>query len=688
MNNWAPVQTEFFTFKGGLDLMTTPIEVGAGRLLDTLNYEPDINGGYSRCQGYERFDGRPSPSAATYAAVPCTLTATIAPGDVVTCGASSGVYVYAITGGILLADPTGDYPRDSELRVNGGTVGFTSASVRPNDPITASVDAQYTIDAAAVRRARIGPVPGSGPVRSVWSLQGQVFAVRDNLAGTAGVIYRATSAGWAEVPLPRELGFTAGAALFLPGQTVKGNTSGATGIVRRVCLEAGAWGAAGAAAASGRLIIDTVAGNFSAGESLRSSVDAYAANRATSAAPLATQITLSPGGRYEWVNFNFEGQASALRAYCANGVDRAFEFDGTTVAPIRTGAAIDKPSFVTAVNNLLWLGMGSSGMYSVAGRPHCWDGTLFAGEIAFGDTVTAMQPLPGEALGVWTRNSTHAVVGAKYSDFKKQIIAPETGALRGTVSLLTDTYWMDDRGITSAFTSRNYGNFEHATVSRDIQPLINRLQNRGVASVTVRAKNQYRLICNDGRVLVMHVDGAETAGARRSFTLLQYLFEPSCACSVEDGNGRERLFAGSNDGYVYELERGSSFDGSAIEAFARIWYYNSRSPTQRKRYRRVTVELAAVQYAALRLYVDYSTGDQGIPTFLRDGIEVNGVGGVWEVDSWDAMFYDAQSYSSPTVSLTGTGTNLSLLFYSNTALDFGHRLQGALLHYSPRRLQR
>ena len=56
---------------------------------------------------------------------------------------------------------------------------------------------------------------------------------------------------------------------------------------------------------------------------------------------------------------------------------------------------------------------------------------------------------------------------------------------------------------------------------------------------------------------------------------------------------------------------------------------------------------------------------------------------------WDAFVYDGQSsINQPNLSIEGTGTNLALTFYTNTALDAGHVLQGAMVHYTPRRLER
>jgi hypothetical protein len=60
-----PTLTTYYPMAGGLDLVTPSLQKSPGRCIDALNYEPTTVGGYRRINGYERFDGRPSPTAAS-----------------------------------------------------------------------------------------------------------------------------------------------------------------------------------------------------------------------------------------------------------------------------------------------------------------------------------------------------------------------------------------------------------------------------------------------------------------------------------------------------------------------------------------------------------------------------------------------------------------------------------------------
>jgi len=55
-----------FQLKGGVNETTPPLSLKPGELYGASNYEPGETNGYRRIDGYERLDGRLSPSEASY----------------------------------------------------------------------------------------------------------------------------------------------------------------------------------------------------------------------------------------------------------------------------------------------------------------------------------------------------------------------------------------------------------------------------------------------------------------------------------------------------------------------------------------------------------------------------------------------------------------------------------------------
>lgn len=83
--------SRFFPFAGGLDVVTPAIAKDPGRLIASGNYSPDL-GGYRRIVGYERFDGHPSPSEATYHILNFNTGENEPPEDATVAGLTSGAH--------------------------------------------------------------------------------------------------------------------------------------------------------------------------------------------------------------------------------------------------------------------------------------------------------------------------------------------------------------------------------------------------------------------------------------------------------------------------------------------------------------------------------------------------------------------------------------------------------------------
>lgn len=671
------VQTEYFAFRGGLNQTTPALSVPAGSLIQVNNYEPDINGGYARTLGYERFDGRPRPSDATYeliaAAQASVDMAAVPAGTLVDIGAFTARFISVVTGGIAVANLSGTLVGGEAI-----DVGMTSYGVVDADPllpvaITSAQEAQYLADAANAVRTQITQ-PGSGalPVRGIFFIQGSFYCIRD--VGSAALMYRATTSGWAAVDLGEQVVFSNANAAAGVGTTL--TQGGVSATIAKVILETGTFLSG---TNTGRYILTArTGGNFAAGAATTNGAGTVTLGGAQ------TANALSIDGEYEFTTYNFGGRTSQNAIYGCNGIDRAFEFNGTVFAFINTGSTPDAPMYVAGHRNVLFLGIGSSVIASAPGLPFNYVAADGAAEIATGDDITGLLSLPGEALGIFGRNRVSQLLGDSVNNYNLQVISSDIGSVAHTAVVMGDAFMLDDRGVTSVSTSDRFGNFERSTLSRLVQPFVDSIRGNALAAHPVRQKNQYRVVTNDGQVLVMYLDDR----GRPAFTPLAYDFTPTCVANYEDADGNERIFYGSSDGWVYEMGVGSSFDGDSYTSFAKIYYQNSRSPRVRKHYRRMVLELDAVLYAALSFTYELSYADNDVPVARTTAFESEGVGGNWDVSNWNQFFWDGRDVNTPSLSLEGTGINISLLFYSSTDLDQGHTLQSAILHYTPRRIQR
>jgi hypothetical protein len=669
---------DYFACQGGLDTMSPPLTMPPGVAINAQNFECSITGGYRRIAGYERYDGRVSPSDQYYATLAATITGSYAVGNTLT-GLSSGatcVIIAAATTGFYVTKVVGVFEAAEELQVSAVTVATCVTPTVIGGGTTQKEDAELSALAADVYRADIEAVPGSGPVRGVWSYNNNLYAFRDNAGQTACEMHKASASGWQTVSFGYELSFSTGVVQIEEGDTVVGGTSGATGIVKRVLTRTGTWGSD----AAGTLVFSSITGTFQASETIKVSTVTHATATATQAA-----ITLLPGGRFQFVNYNFFGGAYTARMYGCDGTNRAFEFDGTTFAPISTGMLVDAPQFITAHKSHLFLSFDSSVQHSGVGDPYAWSVVLGASELALGEQVTGMVPHIGDAanasLVMMTRNRIFVLYGNSSSDWNLVTAQTEVGGLAYTQQKIGDMYWLDDRGVTAMQAVLQFGNFAQATASQQIQDWIREKKSRVVDSHISRESNQYRLFFNDGTGLYSSFSNGKLVGMMP----ISFPNDVKCSCSNEWNDGVERIFFGSSNGYVYQLERGASFDGEAIDAYFTTSYNNIKSPNVQKRYRKAVLEVRGSGYTALQFGYELGYTDTNIPQPIQTTLTIDLALTMWDAFTWDNFFWDGRSLAPSALSITGSAENIALAVSSRSAVIRPFTVTGMLVHYTPRR---
>lgn len=678
--------SDYFPFGGGLNLVDTPLTMRPGQLLACSNYEPGIRGGYTSLAGYERFDGRVAPSDASYWLIDyVNRVVNPAVGATITGGTSgaTGILLFdvqnAAAGYFVLARVTGTFQDGEALQVSAVTQATADDVAIPDDAATDELHSQYQLAAQADARAQIGVVPGSGSILGVAVYRGVGYAVRNNVGGTAAVIHKSTASGWQPVALGFKLRFITGLAAALhEGDTVVGGTSGATGVIRRLVVQTGTFGAGDA---TGYVVIMSITGTFQSAELLK----VGGTDRATTSG-LAVAQTLAPGGKFEFRVHNFYGHTSTTRLYGVDGVSRAFELQDSPAifVQIETGMTVDTPNHIAVHNDQLFLMFpGGSVQKSGVGDPVIWSVSLGAGEIAIGDEGTGFLEELGGTLFIFARNKTLYLTG-KEGTYVLDSFNNDVGAWPGMIQRIGQGVYLDDRGFSLLAASQNFGNFSYTSFSGVIQPLIEQIKLSGTASVVVRDKNLFRAFFADGRFVSIGFNGRKVTG----LTTSSYEKVVRCAFSGEELDGKELLLFGSDDGYVYRADKGTSFDGADIQTFMRPVFHHSRTPSRRKRYRRAQFDVAVQGPCELQIGVDYSFADPDEPGEPIAAIELEGGGGFWNVSDWNEFKWNTGAGSSAIVKLEGSGINIGFLIASRSAVNAPHSLQGVSLHHSQRRINR
>lgn len=681
------MQSDAFPLVGGLDLVTVPAMVKPGRVSSGVNFEPDSNGGYTKMRGVERYDGHPSPSSASYYVAEAVITGAVFFRDIITGSVSgaTGVVVAIEATRLILAKVTGTFLVES-ITVLGAPQGSVS-SVLVDSETNVRSHAVYKNLAADVLRDDITRVPGSGPVRGVKYYKGEKYALRDNAAATACVLHRATPVGWQAVPFGREIKFDNATGEVLEGVVVVGSSSFASGVVKRALLRTGTWSSQGV----GTLVFTTVSGAFIGNENLLiGGVVKAVANGAD------TPITLLPGGKFEFEVINFFGTAGTERLYSADGVNFLGEFDGVTWAPIRTGAVVDNPKFVREHRKHLICSILGSVFTSGIGNPYSYTAISGAAEIGTGSSISGLSPEVGDgvsgAMLVLTDQKCFMLYGNDSTDFKLVLHSPTSGGKAYTVQNLGYSHFLGSRGVTQLVASQAFGNFQLNVLTKDIQPLVDQKRGMQISSCVVRNNNQYWLLFDDGSGIIMQVLQSNNTNAPTIGPAMAFDYGVDRVMNVIDSfvdiDGIDRALAGSTDGFVYELNRGTTLDGDSMRFNLMLHFNHSNSLRIRKNYRRTVFHVEATGYAEFEIGHDLGFGKRSIRQSRLQDQSLLGKGGFWDSFVWTAFVWDTPMVEELNVYTPGNGDSIALIVAGDSEITEQFTLQTCIPYFKINRPER
>lgn len=728
------VQDDIVLFQGGLDLTTPILKLKPGHVRAAQNWQAVTNeegGGYERIGGYERFTGQTSPSTVSYIVLMISSW-TLKPslwtsadpdlaGVILTGGTSGAQAIYAVEPGptpwpmfgggtfrqrrsfavedasdslyegqpyvILTGSVSGTFQAGETLTAkyfdiagnqsapwNVGVIAsvgdaFTPLSPRQN-AIIGAILADHT-------RSTLAPPPGAGPVLGVVSLVSggvrTVYAWRNTADGSAAAVYKSSSGGWLVVPLYYEVRFTTGGT-STPAEGATLTRLGVTATIKRVVRESGAWADGDAA---GRFIITVPSGgNFTAGAATIGAITVTLSG-------VESAISLLPSGRYVFDVCNFGGQLTSKRIYGADGVNRAFEFDGDVLAPIETKAPQDKPKFVRKHHNHLVLAIGSSLMISGPGKPYVFAAAEGALEQPTGDEVTGLLVQPGNqdtaAMAVFGRDNSGVLYGTSAATFNYKSFTTKTGSLPYMQENLDQSYVMDDRGVMSLAAAQDYGNFRQATLTANISEFLTERKLRAVGACVSVDRSQLRLFFSDGSALYLTIVNGRLIGAMPQ----QFHHALSCVWSAEDASGNEETFAGGADGHVYQLDRGGSFDGAPITHYLVFAPNFMKAPSIKKVFRNGDLEIDADAYAEFDVgyALRYSSAlvFQPVPTSFNNSLRAVPA---WDSFVWDNFVWDGTTMGPMEIGIKGKSEVIQMIISGSSDFVQPFRLSSLNTHFN------
>lgn len=286
--------------------------------------------------------------------------------------------------------------------------------------------------------------------------------------------------------------------------------------------------------------------------------------------------------------------------YNFDGTEKIAIVDGSNVPATYTETniftnLIDAPTDVTAASfvanfkNQLFFAKDNVITFTAPYTDSDFTAANGSGTISVGADVTGLIVFRQQLI-IFTDSSIFQLVGNTVADFNLQPITLDIGCIdTGTIQEVGgDVMFLAPDGLRLLSGTERIGDFGLGVVSKNIQKELIDLvsSNSSFASVVVRSKSQYRIFGynpNTSEENAKGILGTQTAaqgGEGMSWSALQGI-QAYVADSKYIESAETIVFA-NDDGYLYKMESGNSFNGSNIETTFATPYMPISDPRIRK----------------------------------------------------------------------------------------------------------
>lgn len=568
------------------------------------------------------------------------------------------------------------------------SVGIT---ITDSDGVTTYEDSAREARRAAI--SSVGGSNGSGKVLGCFNRGSDVIAVRNTSAGTSSKLWRSSSSSWVEVPLKTIYSYSSGnkntGTKIKIGDSVSG--SGFTAKITGINTESGSWDSG---TGVGFFTVDVLTGSMTSGSITNTS-------GATATYTSSSEVLIKDGD-YKFSKCKFDLFTDLQRkdvVFSTSGKYFPSYIKDNTLVPLLNHDLPDNKSLgsfaICSVEfkNRLWLGYSDGRLvFSNVGNPLDFDPTTFSGLISIEDEIVDLAVTTGDVLVVFCKNSVQLVKALSVGDTVTQVttdylfstssLTTTSGCLSNTVQrVFDDLLYIDDRGLTSLEATQKYGDFETKSYSKNIQKTLTTNFSNIIGVHVDKLLNQYRVFLSDGFGLIFTFSMSSSKYSSSSYktikgiTTFRYLVGVSCVC--------DRFF-GSTDGYLYEFDSGTSYNGNPIDTLLSTSYFHYNSPSIIKRFKEVYLE-GSIPYKlafSVKADFDYRNVDYIRSTTQGDLVISGGMGANYDSGVYGESRYGESENQTSVYYVSAYGTNMSLSVRTSSKYIEPHVLSSMVVHYS------
>lgn len=396
-------------------------------------------------------------------------------------------------------------------------------------------------------------------------------------------------------------------------------------------------------------------------------------------------IVYSSSSTFRFVNYNFYSTSSSLSMYWVDGVNKARVLNGTTVTTISNPGMDpnDKPTHIAAHNSYLFLAyVGGSLQYSSVDDPADW---TFPGEIGLGREITNLIGGVKSSLIIYLEEGIKVLNGVNETDFSLETFSQRSGARPNTAQRMFGTiYAIDDRGLSSLAQTDQFGDFAANSISQKFKNTLLDTRHEITTSTVSRDLNQYRVFYDDRQGIFVSFEGAQLKGA----TFVEYNAPILLTAQGEGPDGRSLILCATDneDGFVFKMDSGPSFDGIDIVCRMSTAYFHYNSPRNNKALKKATLEVRGEtgQSFGLKVNFDYLEPETAGSNWYSGSVYSGGaVTSQWGLAVWGTFVWGqlATATNRVYIYLQGVGTNASYRVLSKEKYRPQHTIQNIISDY-------
>jgi hypothetical protein len=403
----------------------------------------------------------------------------------------------------------------------------------------------------------------------------------------------------------------------------------------------------------------------------------------------------SLGGRIASEEFNF---GSIHKVLFVDSVNYPAVYNDTTnTLSFLTGAPADVQGAKHArlFKNHIFYAKGTTLTFSAPYNESDFTPANGAGIVDIGHTITGLAVFR-DILVVFARNKVMQITGNSIADFSLQPITEDIGCVSGDTiqEIGGDIIYLAPDGLRLLSATDRNDDFAleiaSAPIEKDARIIID--STTTYSSIVIRGKAQYRLFAYIPTDSAMNHRGllatkfSDQGASRIEWATTKGI--KAYATESKYSESGEAVYFGNNDGYIYTMESGNSFDGAIIPAIYESPYMPINDPQLRKTLYKLTLYVTPTGSFNIQCGIKFDFNRINNAAVIQPSVfnivSTGGAVALWGAPgtTWGSFSYGGELDKVYINQLIGSGKTFAIRFDDNTT-NPSHTLDAAIVEFMP-----